>query len=172
MPTLGVCCFSSCRLLIGPSTSVWVFLWGGIRRFEYLEQTLQCCHRLCAAHDRTMTLSRFFIRKVFIGFMCAFSRMLTFLMWSFLVFPCIHLTIFISVDSHFLIAQHSPPYVIEGLIAVLYILFFNTSGTILSQMTPDISRHLLYSITRIFRVEEIFAIFANLDFARKFPPAK
>ena len=29
-----------------------------------------------------------------------------------------------------------------------------------------------YCITRIFRVEEIFAIFANLDFARNFPPAK
>ena len=28
-----------------------------------------------------------------------------------------------------------------------------------------------YCITRIFRVEEIFAIFANLDFARNFPPA-
>ena len=30
----------------------------------------------------------------------------------------------------------------------------------------------VYCITRIFRVEEIFAIFANLDFARNFPPAK
>ena len=29
-----------------------------------------------------------------------------------------------------------------------------------------------YCITRIFRVEEIFAFFANLDFARNFPPAK
>ena len=29
-----------------------------------------------------------------------------------------------------------------------------------------------YCITQIFRVEEIFAIFANLDFARYFPPAK
>ena len=29
-----------------------------------------------------------------------------------------------------------------------------------------------YCITRIFRVEEIFAIFANLDFAQNFPPAK
>ena len=30
----------------------------------------------------------------------------------------------------------------------------------------------VYCITPIFRVEEIFAIFANLDFARNFPPAK
>ena len=30
----------------------------------------------------------------------------------------------------------------------------------------------IYCITPIFRVEEIFAIFANLDFARNFPPAK
>ena len=29
-----------------------------------------------------------------------------------------------------------------------------------------------YCITKKFRVEEIFAIFANLDFARNFPPAK
>ena len=29
-----------------------------------------------------------------------------------------------------------------------------------------------YCITPIFRVEEIFAIFANWDFARNFPPAK
>ena len=31
---------------------------------------------------------------------------------------------------------------------------------------------LVYCITPIFRVEEIFAIFANLDFVRNFPPAK
>ena len=31
---------------------------------------------------------------------------------------------------------------------------------------------IIYCITRIFRVEEIFAIFANLDCARNFPPAK
>ena len=30
----------------------------------------------------------------------------------------------------------------------------------------------VYCITPIFRVEEMFAIFANLDFARNFPPAK
>ena len=30
----------------------------------------------------------------------------------------------------------------------------------------------VYCITPIFRVEEIFAIFANLDFARNCPPAK
>ena len=94
--------------------------------------------------------SRFFTRKVFIGCMYAFSRMITFLMWYFLVFHCIHLSIliyavFIWFCSHFLIAQHSPPYVIAGLLAVLEILFFKTSGTFLSQMTPDISRHLLAS---------------------------
>ena len=32
--------------------------------------------------------------------------------------------------------------------------------------------YITYCITPIFRVEEIFAIFANLDFARNFPPAK
>ena len=29
-----------------------------------------------------------------------------------------------------------------------------------------------YCITRTFRVEEIFAVFANLNFARNFPPVK
>ena len=76
--------------------------------------------------------NRFFVRKVFIGCTWAFSRMVVFLIWSFLVFPCIHLNIFISVVfirlwSLFRIGQHSPPYVIAGLIAVLYILFFNAS---------------------------------------------
>ena len=91
--------------------------------------------------------NRFFVRKVFIACTWAFSRMVVFLIWSFLVFPCIHLNIFIYVVfirlwSLFRIGQHSPPYVIAGLIAVLYMLFFNASGTFLSQMTPDISRHL------------------------------
>ena len=36
----------------------------------------------------------------------------------------------------------------------------------------DIKRLAMYCITRIFGVGEIFAIFANLDFARNFPPAK
>ena len=31
---------------------------------------------------------------------------------------------------------------------------------------------IMYCITPIFRVELIFAIFANLDLARNFPPAK
>ena len=84
--------------------------------FATLSSSLRCT---LPNHD-----SRFFIRKVFIGFMCAFSRMVTFLMWCFLVLHCIHLIIFMSVVfiwfcSHFLIAQHSPPYVIAGLIAVL-----------------------------------------------------
>ena len=41
--------------------------------------------------------NRFFVRKVFIGCTWAFSRMVVFIIWSFLVFPCIHLNIFISV---------------------------------------------------------------------------
>ena len=56
MSTLGVCCFSSCRILSGPSPSAWVFLWSVIRRFECLAPTLQRCHHLSSAHDRTMTV--------------------------------------------------------------------------------------------------------------------
>ena len=47
---------------------------------------------------------------------------------------------------------------------------------LLSPCTVGLSRLLKccddYCITPIFRVEEIFAIFANWDFARNFPPAK
>ena len=79
---LGVYCFSSCRLSIGPSTSAWVFLWGGIRRFEYLEQTLQCYPRLSAAHDQTMTVVSSSEKCLLV--LCALSQMVACLMWYFL----------------------------------------------------------------------------------------
>ena len=109
--------------------------------FATLSSSLRCT---CPKHD-----SRFFTRKVFIGFMCAFSRMITFLVWYCLICPCIHIRIFISVVfiwfcSHFLFVQHSPSYVTAGVIAVLYLLFLNSSRTFLSHMTPDISRDLFH----------------------------
>ena len=52
-------------------------------------------------------------------------------------------------------------------------------GIVRSQMSCRTNVHernaewlAIYCITPIFRVEEIFAIFANWDFARNFPPAK
>ena len=86
----------SLSLPLGRDLSIRVFRTD----FATLSSSLRCTW---PNHD-----SRFFIRKVFIGFMCAFSCMIKFLMWSFLVFPCIHLSIFISVVfiwfcSHFLI---------------------------------------------------------------------
>ena len=90
----------------------------GLFRTDFAALSLSL-HWIWPNHD-----SRVFTRKLFIGFMCAFSRMVTFLMWCLLVFPCIHLSIFISIVfiwfcSHFLIAKHSQPYVIAGPIAVL-----------------------------------------------------
>ena len=49
------------------------------------------------------------------------------------------------------------------------ILIFSLS---LCRCRPTVTELSVYCITPIFRVEEIFAIFANLDFARHFPPAK
>ena len=58
---------------------------------------------------------------------------------------------------------------------------FNSFNGDVMQALPDSSHDQTYDkkivdtyycITPIFRVEEIFAIFANLDFARNFPPAK
>ena len=70
---------------LGRDPSIWVFNTD----FTTLSSSLRCTW---PNHD-----SRFFMRKVLIGFMRVFSRMTTFLTWSFLVFPCIHLSIFISV---------------------------------------------------------------------------
>ena len=100
--------------------------------------------------------NRFFVRKVFIGYTWAFSRMVVFLIWSFLVFPCIHLNIFIYVVfirlwSLFRIGRHSPPYVIAGIIAVLY----NTSwipgfgrDPLSRSLSPSLSRPSLPSPIR------------------------
>ena len=52
-------------------------------------------------------------------------------------------------------------------------IFLVTQNTGISpKATLPSARRDRYCMTPIFRVEEIFAIFANLDFARNFPPAK
>ncbi len=62
----------SLGLPLGQDPSIRVFR----TYFAMLSSSLRCTW---PNHD-----SRFFIRKVFIGFICAFSRMITFLMWYFL----------------------------------------------------------------------------------------
>ena len=52
------------------------------------------------------------------------------------------------------------------------IIFFTNKESRVRKMTCVLQLLGLYCITRIFRVEEVFAIFANLDFARNFHPAK
>ena len=64
MPTLGVSYFVSCRLWGGPTTSAWVFLWGGIGRFECLEPTLQCCHNLSEPWQSFLLVNSFGIFMV------------------------------------------------------------------------------------------------------------
>ena len=82
-----------------------------------------------------------FSRKVSTGFTCASFRMSSFLMWSNLVFPLAHLNILISAEfsllsSFFLMAQHSEPYVIAGLMIVLKTLSFNFTGVFPPYITP------------------------------------
>ena len=85
--------------------------------------------------------NRFCLRNVDIWDTLASSCMIWFLTWSFLVLPLIHRSILIFAtcnlfSSFFLTAQHSAPYVIVGLITVLYTLSFSLMGTFLSQSTP------------------------------------
>ena len=67
----------SLGLPLGRHPSIWVFS----TNFATLSSSLRSTW---PNHD-----SRFFMRKVFTGFMSACSWMVTFPMWSFLVFPCI-----------------------------------------------------------------------------------
>ena len=62
----------SLGLPLGRDPSIWVFR----KDFAMLSSSLRCTW---PNHD-----SRFFIRKVFIGFMCTFSQMVTFLIHHFL----------------------------------------------------------------------------------------
>ena len=85
--------------------------------------------------------NRFILRNVHIWHTLPSSCMIWFLTWSFLVLPLIHRSILNSAtfnlfSSFFLSAQHSAPYVIVGLITVLYTLSFSLMGTFLSHSTP------------------------------------
>ena len=88
--------------------------------------------------------SLLFSRKVSTCFTWASFLMSSFLMWSNLVFPLAHLNILISAEfsllsSFFFTAQHSEPNVIAGLMIVLKILSFNSTGMFLSHIIPDTS---------------------------------
>ena len=77
----------------------------------------------------------FCLRNVDIWPTLASSCMTWFLTWSFLRSPLIHRSIHNSdactlFSSFFLIAQHSAPYVIVGLITVLSTLSFSLIGTV------------------------------------------
>ena len=99
--------------------------------------------------------NRFSLRNVNIWHTLASSCILWFLTWSFLVLPLIHRSILISAScnlfsSFFLIAQQSAPYVIVGLITVLYTLSFSLNGTFLSHSTPVSCFHFIQaSLTRL-----------------------
>ena len=85
----------------------------------------------------------------------ASSCIIWFLTWSFLVLSPIHRSILIAAtcnlfSSFFLTAQRSAPYVIVGLITVIYTLSFSLMGTFLSHSTPVSCFHFIQaSLTRV-----------------------
>ena len=99
--------------------------------------------------------NRFCLRNVHIWHTLASSCMIWFLTWSFLVLPLIHRSTLISATCNlfsyfFLTAQHSAPYVIVGMITVLYTLSFSLMGTFLSHNTPVSCFHFTKaSLTRL-----------------------
>ena len=108
------------------------------------------------ANPRIIGVSRRLVNGLSIESTCAFSMMVTFMMAfsCFSLYPSQHLT-FCCVHLVLLIFSYCPIfstiwYVIAALIAVLQILFFNTCGTFLSQMTRDMSRHLFHPALILF----------------------
>ena len=76
--------------------------------------------------------SLLFSRKVSTGFTCVSFLMSSFLRWSNLVFPLVHLSILISTEfslfsSFFFTAQHSEPYVAAFLSLHIIIIYMYTS---------------------------------------------
>ena len=98
----------------------------------------------------TYLRNRFCIRCVVIGWTVAASLISSFRLCSLRLTPCIHSNIlisflFISISSFFFIVQHAAPYVIVGLVIVLYIVCYSLTGTFLSYMTPVTSLHLFHA---------------------------
>ena len=98
------------------------------------------------------------LRNVDIWHTLASSCMMWFLTLSFLVLPLIHRSILISATCNlfsffFLTTQNSAPYVIVGLITILYTLSFSLIGTFLSNSTSVSCFHFIQaSLTRLFRL--------------------
>ena len=98
---------------------------------------------------------RFCLKNVDIWHTLASSCIIWCLTWSFLILPLIRRSILISAtcnlfSSFFLTAHHSAPYVIVGLITVLFTLSFNVMGTFLSHSTPVSCSHFIQaSLTRL-----------------------
>ena len=111
----------------------------------------------------------FCLRNVDIWHSLVFSCMTWFLTWSFLVLPRIHRSILFSATCNlfsyfFLTAQHSAPYVIVGLITVLYTLSFSLMGTFLSNSTPVSCFHFIQaSLTQLLMSLSAPPFESNID---------
>ena len=113
--------------------------------------------------------NRFCLRNVDVWHTLASSCIIWFLTWSFLILPLILRRILISAtcnrfSSFFLTAQHSAPYVIVGLITVLYTLSFSLMGTFLSHSTPVSCFHFTQaSLTRLLMYLSAPPFESNID---------
>ena len=123
--------------------SVHLSLDRPLRLFPGTTMPIICLDRLSSSLLLTCPYqcNRCCLRNVDICHTFASSCITWFLTWSFLVLPLIHRSILISAScnlfsSFFLIAQQSAPYVIVGLITVLYTLSFSLMGTVVSHSTP------------------------------------
>ena len=134
---------SQCRspLLLFPGTTMSIIFLDMLFSSLLLTCPYQCNH--------------FCLRNVDIWHTLASSCIIWFLTWSFLVLPLIHRSILISATCDlfwyfFLTALHSAPYVIVGLITVLYTLSFSLMGTLLSHSTRASCFHFIQTnVTRL-----------------------
>ena len=159
LPVLSVFSHVSCQFVFGhifsvivcPSQSRWPLLLfsGTTMPIIFLDRLSSSVLLTCPPYQ----CNRFCLKNVDIWHTLASSCIVLFLAWSFLVLPLIHRSILISCNlfsSFFLTAQHSAPYVIVGLITVLYTLSFSLMGTFLSHSTPVSCFHFIQArLTRL-----------------------
>ena len=156
-------CFQSCHLsvriwsyLLGCCRSISVYV-GPLLLFPGTIMSIICLDKLSSYRLLACPYqcNHFCLRNVKNWHPLASSCIVLFLTWSFLVLPLIHRSSLISAtcnlfSSFFLTARHSAPYVIVGLITVLYTLSFSLIGTFLSHSTSVSCFHFIQaSLTRL-----------------------
>ena len=76
----------------------------------------------------------------------------------------------LQMNWHHSCTGSTAAHAIQFMFVIPFVYIYRTQFLHIPELA--IPYHFIYCITPIFRVQEIFAIFANLDFAWNFPPAK